>query len=134
MSFGQRLKEIKKTFRLNQDEFSEILGVSKTSINNYYNEENLPSIDVISKLLIKFDNINSEWLINGKGQMLKNGTDIDIKTQGDKNQYKNIGSTIEVNEGQEKYKTILEAKNAEILALKKIISLQEKEIERLTKT
>lgn len=82
MSFGQRVKKIKKHNRLSELELQEICGVSSTSLTAYYNEKSEPKLGVVSKLLKKFPVLNARWLLIGEGEMLiSNKLDIANESQ-----------------------------------------------------
>lgn len=78
MQIHQRLKEIRIFFKMTQSEFGKELGRTKMAISYY--EKGERSIDnAVIKLLQEKFNINSDWLINGKGYMLlNNGNKNDI--------------------------------------------------------
>lgn len=67
-NIGYRLKEIRKTKNLTQQELGTVLSVSKQAIANIESGHNNPSIEFISKLIENLD-INSNWFISGKGNM-----------------------------------------------------------------
>ena len=48
---------------------------------------NKPSYDIIKKILLSFDSINAEWLITGKGEMLKNESKEKQPIPSDRNEY-----------------------------------------------
>ncbi len=66
--FDQRLKEIRKHFRLTQGEFAEKLGIGQSAYSNYESGIREPSITMISTIVTQFS-INSTWLLTGTGEM-----------------------------------------------------------------
>lgn len=62
-----------KHIGMNKNSFSLKLGhTNSTIINNIVQgRRNKPSYEVIFKILTTFENINAEWLITGRGEMLK---------------------------------------------------------------
>lgn len=64
-----RLRRLLETEKLSSSAFADIIGVQRSSISHILSGRNKPSLDFIEKLLNKFQNINSEWLILGKGAM-----------------------------------------------------------------
>lgn len=59
--------------------FSSELEISMPLLTHVISGRNRPGLDLLQKLLLKFNNLNPEWLINGTGDMLKQQTDaIDI--------------------------------------------------------
>lgn len=69
MTLGSRLKILRKKLNKSQREFATILDISQAAYCNYEKDErNMPS-DLLSKIIIAF-RLNSDWLINGTGDML----------------------------------------------------------------
>jgi len=59
--------------------FADEIGVQRSSISHVLSGRNKPSFDFISKVLKRFSGINAEWLITGKGSMIKSQNSIDSK-------------------------------------------------------
>lgn len=55
--------------------FAEAIGVPYANIYNYYREDrkssNKVTADIIAKIILSFDDFNSDWILTGKGEMLK---------------------------------------------------------------
>lgn len=68
---NQRLKTIRKSNNMNQEEFGRKLGVTKTAVSKMelgtYN-----ITDSMIKLICKEYNINEDWLRRGEGDMISN--------------------------------------------------------------
>ena len=60
-----RIKKIIENNDLTNSEFAEIIGVPKSSISHLLSERNKPSLDIITKISEKFDDITSDYLIFG---------------------------------------------------------------------
>lgn len=67
----ERIKQIMDHEHLNSSEFADKLGIGRAVISHILNGRNNPSLDVVTRILSKIDNIDPEWLISGKGNMLK---------------------------------------------------------------
>jgi plasmid maintenance system antidote protein VapI len=52
------------------------IGVQRSSISHILSGRNNPSYDFIYKMIKKYDHINSEWLITGRGEMYKKAEDL----------------------------------------------------------
>ena len=65
MSINKRMKELREANGLNKAEFAKIIGVTKSSITRYENDEMKPNLDVIQNICSKFG-VTMEWLANGK--------------------------------------------------------------------
>ena len=60
-----RIKKIIENNDLTNSEFAEIIGVPKSSISHLLSERNKPSLDIITKISEKFDEITTDYLIFG---------------------------------------------------------------------
>jgi len=50
MTFGERLKILRKDFDISQDELGKKIGVARTSVANYETNRNYPTSEVLEKL------------------------------------------------------------------------------------
>ena len=65
----ERIKELRKSLNLTQDEFGDRLGVVKSSISNI--EKGRHGItDQMIKLMVKEIGVSENWLRTGEGEML----------------------------------------------------------------
>jgi transcriptional regulator with XRE-family HTH domain len=67
-----RIQLILRVNNLTASRFADEIGVQRSSISHILSGRNLPSLDLIQKILKRFPDINSEWLLNGTGTMIKN--------------------------------------------------------------
>ena len=65
-----RIKEIRKYYKLNQEEFGEKIGVSRYVIVNIELDRVEPK-ELIINHICDIYSVNKEWLLTGKGTMLK---------------------------------------------------------------
>ncbi len=65
-----RIKKLRKTLNMTQQEFAERIGVKRNTIGQYEIGRNEP-IDSIINLICREFNVNEEWLRTGIGQMFK---------------------------------------------------------------
>lgn len=66
----QRILQYLKYKGISIRKFSEKISISPSN----FNEKNMPSAlssDVLSRILTEFEELNLEWLLTGKGEMLK---------------------------------------------------------------
>ncbi|MDR1119375.1 MAG: helix-turn-helix domain-containing protein [Dysgonamonadaceae bacterium] len=70
----ERIDQVIKFAKMNPSEFADHIGISRASINHILNGRNNPSLDVVLKILAKFDTINSDWLLYGKEPVYKKST------------------------------------------------------------
>lgn len=68
MNAGERIKVLRKSLGLTQQEFSDRLGIKRNTITNYEIGRNEP-IDAVFNLICKTWNVNPEWLKEGEGDM-----------------------------------------------------------------
>ena len=55
--------------------FSKELGTSEAVISNIRKEKNPPNVQLIERLLNKYEEIDPEWLLSGRGRMLRMRSD-----------------------------------------------------------
>lgn len=80
-----RLKEFRKIKNLNAEDLAKELEVKTSTIYNYESGYSKPNADILKIFLEKF-NLNINWLLSGKGQIiLENKNTFEIK-QNIKNQ------------------------------------------------
>ena len=65
----ERLKELRKTLGLTQQEFADRLGISRGNIATYETREGAPGNSVINLICREFS-VNEAWLRTGEGEML----------------------------------------------------------------
>ena len=56
---------------ISPSQFADELGVQRSGISHILSERNKPSLEFIQKVLLKYKEINPEWLMIGKGEMLR---------------------------------------------------------------
>lgn len=70
----ERIKEIMSHYNLSVNAFSAKIGANQVTINQQMNGDRKVSLDTILKIVNSFDLISSQWLLTGKGEMLKTST------------------------------------------------------------
>ena len=65
---NERLKKLRKTLDLTQQEFADRIGSKRNTIAKYETDTNVPSSAVISLICREF-NVNEGWLRTGEGSM-----------------------------------------------------------------
>lgn len=85
MNAGNRIKEVRKYYKLSQDDFGSRLGVSGAAISRIEGQQRALTPQ-IAKLICKEFHIREEWLVNGTGTM----TDENVKSK------KNINEAIQL--------------------------------------
>lgn len=72
---NERVKQIRKFFKLNQEDFGKRLGVTKAAISKIEASINQVT-DQMLKLICKEFNINQVWLMTGEGEMFSDDEDV----------------------------------------------------------
>lgn len=65
---NERIKLLRKTLKLTQQEFADKLNIKRGAVANYEVGRNQP-IDAVISLICKTYNVNEDWLRHGKGEM-----------------------------------------------------------------
>lgn len=67
---NERLKRLRKTLDLTQQEFADRIGIKRNTISTYESGRNQP-IDAVINLICREFSVNEEWLRFGTGDMFK---------------------------------------------------------------
>lgn len=68
MNSNERIKELRKSLSLNQEDFGERIGLTKSSVSNI--EKGLRNVtEQHIRLLVNAFNVNEQWLRTGEGEM-----------------------------------------------------------------
>ncbi len=67
-----RIIQFLKENNLTSTKFADVIGVQRSSISHILSGRNKPSYDFIEKMLLSYPEIDAQWLITGKGNMLLN--------------------------------------------------------------
>lgn len=80
MDIVDRLQEIIEYAGLNISSFAKAIGVVDQTIRGIVTQRrNKPGFDILAKILQTFTWVNAEWLITGKGEMIKQETNLKIE-------------------------------------------------------
>lgn len=71
MEIKDRLQYILEAENLSATQFTDILGVQRSSMSHILSGRNKPSLDYLQKILTKFPAYNANWLILGEGEIQK---------------------------------------------------------------
>lgn len=66
-----RILLVLKTQNLSSSQFADEIGVQRSSISHILSGRNNPSLEFVTKILKRFPDINSEWILFGKGSMYR---------------------------------------------------------------
>jgi len=75
-TINDRIQAIIDYYKLNKNSFSKRINVNSSVIHHIVTgkkngSKNKPSFDLLEKILIEFENIDANWLVTGKGNILK---------------------------------------------------------------
>jgi transcriptional regulator with XRE-family HTH domain len=66
-----RISLLIKALNFTAAQFAEEIGVQKSGISHIISGRNNPSLEFINKILLRFPEVNMEWLMMGKGPMIR---------------------------------------------------------------
>lgn len=86
---------------LSSAKFADEIDVQRSSVSHILSGRNNPSFDFIQKILRRFELINAEWLILGRGEMFKsqqqgNMFDAERRTDGKEKPVNDMTSTAKI--------------------------------------
>jgi transcriptional regulator with XRE-family HTH domain len=73
-SMIERILEILKIKNLSPAQFADLIGVQRSSISHLISGRNKPSLEFIQRILKTFPEINTDWLLSGKGKIMNQET------------------------------------------------------------
>jgi len=69
ISLVDRIKLLIEDKELSPSAFADAIDIQRSSISHILSGRNNPSLDIVQKILNKYPNINSAWLLTGRGKM-----------------------------------------------------------------
>lgn len=66
-----RIKQVIEYSQLSSAAFADNIGISRSGLTHLLNGRNQPSLDVARKILAKYPELSTEWLIMGMGDMMR---------------------------------------------------------------
>lgn len=70
MEVNRRIRKIMEYSRLGQQGFSDQVGLSKSVISKVVREKANAGMKVVFQVLDAFPEVNADWLIRGRGEMI----------------------------------------------------------------
>ena len=68
-----RITQIMEREGLTPSKFAEAIGIQRSAMSHILNGRNNVSLDVLIKILDRFTYVDSDWLLFGKGEMVREG-------------------------------------------------------------
>lgn len=81
-TIGKRLVELRKAKGLSVEELATKLKIKGSAVYGLQTDANKPSFDTLAAIMEAFPDVNIEWLINGKGEMLREGKSLTPVKEG----------------------------------------------------
>ncbi len=66
-----RLQQIMEREGMTPGRFSDSIGIQRSALSHILNGRNNPSLDVVMKVLARFEYLSTDWLMFGNGPMFK---------------------------------------------------------------
>ena len=79
-TFGEKLKEARKSKKLTQKELAEKCEVKTNVFGHYENDRNYPTVEVLKKICTELD-ISADWLLDIPDKKTKENIPLTIKEQ-----------------------------------------------------
>ena len=72
----ERIEKFLRLEGISSAKFADELGIQRSSVSHILSGRNNPSLELIQKLLKRYDKINSDWLVLGKGEMYRSDKNV----------------------------------------------------------
>lgn len=66
---GKRLRQLRRTLDLTQQEFADKLGIKRNTVASYETKDDREPVGAVISLICREFNVNEEWLRTGNGEM-----------------------------------------------------------------
>lgn len=76
-----RIKQVIEYSQLSSSAFADTIGISRSGLTHLLTGRNQPSLDVARKILAKFPEISTEWLIMGMGEMFRTEGNVSVEKE-----------------------------------------------------
>lgn len=82
VNMKDRIVKIMERERMGQAQFANAIGIQRAAMSHIISGRNNPSLDVMLKILHRYPQLNPDWLLFGKGEMLRS-TDSSVEQAED---------------------------------------------------
>lgn len=83
MEIKDRIRMIMEREKVPPRVFAETIGVQQSTLSHILNDRNKPSLEVVMKVHQKYNYVNLEWLLYGKGEMLASDEELASSSNGE---------------------------------------------------
>lgn len=70
-----RIEQLLKSLAISPSQFADEVKVQRSSVSHVLSGRNKPSLDFITKIIKRYPEINTDWLLSGRGAMFAEETD-----------------------------------------------------------
>ncbi|PRY08966.1 DNA-binding XRE family transcriptional regulator [Pontibacter ummariensis] len=70
LTLGSRIKAFRKSKKLSGEELGAVIGVGRGQVSSIENDKSQPTLEGCIKLASSFPELDINWLLTGKGEML----------------------------------------------------------------
>lgn len=130
-TINERFNQLIEALRMNPSAFAKSINKSYTAIENTLKGRTRPGFDLLEAVSLTYPNVDTDWLISGKGEMFRLSTKpADGGAFGESiigEMSKNLDSLKQVFEDE------LKAKNSQLAAKDQQILAKDTQIDRLTR-
>lgn len=74
MDFSERIAAVMRHYNLQAKDLADLCGVQRTAITHILNGRNRPSVGFLSQLSDAYPELNTRWLLHGRGNIFTNVT------------------------------------------------------------
>jgi transcriptional regulator with XRE-family HTH domain len=67
----ERIEKILAEYQLSPSRFADDIGIQRSGVSHILSGRNKPSLELIQKILARYPDISSDWLVQGNGPMKK---------------------------------------------------------------
>jgi len=66
---NERIVQLLEEIKMSPSLFADAIGVQRATISHILSGRNNPSLDFVQKVLLKFPELNPDWILSGKGEI-----------------------------------------------------------------
>jgi len=81
MEIHDRMRILIEELQLSSSQFADMLKIQRSAVSHLLSGRNKPSIVILEKIINEFPNINVDWLITGKGNILRTNKSVPVQQE-----------------------------------------------------
>lgn len=71
-----RIRQIMESQHMSQQVFAEFIGTTPATLSGIFNDRTRPTINIVESIKKKIPDINTDWLLFGKGEMYQQAAEL----------------------------------------------------------